>query len=240
MRVGLFLDEVEQSIQNRTTRQVPIDRDDLLQMAERALSDLAVGGEWDWSKVWLSPMIQTVTGVKDYSLPDDFPENFVRGGQDTGQGYLCKLSDGTNESPLTHKGHEQYFSQNLTGASNGRPSNYTVRRDAGAAVLSVFPPPDSNSDSNYTILGLYVPTYWKFESEDDLIPAGAVIRPYLRESVLAMWYLGRNAAQLKEHQIMASEQLAALRFRQARARRSRAMPKLSESGTYNANSQMGR
>ena len=240
MKVDLLLDEIEQSIQNRTTRSVAIDRDDLLQMVERSLSDLAVEGEWDWDKIWLAPMIQTATGNRHYPLPEHFPENFTRGGQDTGQEFMCKLSDGTNESFLIHKSPEQYFTQNITGGNNGTPAFYTVRRDAGTPLLSIFPPPDNNGGSHYTILGLYTPSYWKLESQDDPLPGGASLRPFLREAVLQKWYLGRNAVQYAEHKRSTSDQLGLLRYRQAKSKRIRMIPRLSETGTHNDYSQMQR
>lgn len=170
MKASAILDQVELEL-----RQKGIRYDDRALMLKHMSFDLATlcGMEdWDWAMIAVDPVIKTITGKRDYDLPANFPDNFVRWGTPTGQKWLCNLDDGVNDNPLDYVSPAQFYSMNLSGQTNSRPSKYTVLSNpAGGRRLYLSPPPDANgSTTYYTIHGLYVPTDWALHDESNLPP----------------------------------------------------------------------
>jgi hypothetical protein len=123
--------------------------------------------DFDWAETWMDPMLETQTGVREYELPDDFPLNFVP--TETGDGYMCILkTSSTVEQKMDFLSLERFYSANLSAESNGTPSHYTIKTTkTGRRILALSPLPDS---STYTISGLYRPTNWALDDQDEVPP----------------------------------------------------------------------
>ena len=170
-RAADILRDIEFELRDPATGQVRATRPLLLALMSEELRELTGMEAWDWAMVHLDPVVQTVTGTHTYDLPDNFPENFVRYGGDSGESWVCKLDDASNESLLTYKPPTEFYSQNLRALSNGRPESYTiVTSAAGRRQIRLAPPPDANGTSNYTIDGLYIPTDWTLDEESQIPP----------------------------------------------------------------------
>lgn len=176
MNISIILDAVEQQVQDRATRRSPVDRMILLAWLEQELNTLAGMYEFDFLVKRVDPLILTTTGKRNYPLPEDFPENFIQGGDDGHR--LCKINDGSREAFLDYKPPAEYFSRTIEDEPNAKPKDYTIMTQAGGAKeIFLGPPPDSNSDLNYTIIGLYRPTHWTLDKQDEIppIPANAAV-----------------------------------------------------------------
>lgn len=231
MKAKYLLDQVEREATDKLTRHFPFDRLSLLETLGEELNELTGLTDWDWCLVWLNPVITTSEGVYRYALPSNFPENFVRGGGSTGEHFLCKISDGSTESFLEHQSLAQYYSNDLTAQTNSTPIKYSVESDSGGGrLLLLFPAPDSNSDDNYTVMGLYRPTDWELDEEDE-IPTVPGNNPILRNRVLARMLMPRNPQLAGYYQQQADRNLAYLRLNHAKSRRNRLQPRLGQSGS---------
>jgi len=164
MTCGDLIDSVVQQLQDPVTRRVPRDRILLLDWLGQEVSELASAYQIDSLASVLEP-VTLEPGRARYPLPDDFPENFLRGGDDDGESFLCKLDDASVESQLDYLTPSRFFSEYKTGAgtvsSNGRPNDYTIITQKGAKEIFLGPPPD---DSNsYILTGVYIPTRFVFD-----------------------------------------------------------------------------
>lgn len=179
MKVKKLLDDIEQSPAYRSMpRELRPDRQMLLSWMSVELGELTSKiPDSDIFAIRLEPAIVTVDGLREYSLPKDFGTNFMRKDADT---WSVMIDDGTTESQLAYKIPTEFYAQNLRGESDGVPSCYTIvttQRARRELVLS--PPPDGE----YTIDGLYIPTDWDFQDEDDLPPLPAN-NPILKYAVM--------------------------------------------------------
>lgn len=166
-----LLDEIEQESRYLAAGVVLPDRLTLLEWMSSGLNSLSGKmHDADCFAIHLNPVIGTTEGTREYDLPDNFGSNFAR--MTTGEDdFCCMLDNGTNESALHYKSPAQFYGQNLKAESNSTPSAYTVMsKDDGHRKLVLSPPPDDNSDANYTIGGLYQPTDWKLSEESALPP----------------------------------------------------------------------
>ena len=235
MRAKEFLDQVEFTLR-QTFGEIPPDmsRLRLLQITGWELTNIASQADWKWARKWLEPVISTYTGQREYKLPEDFGENFVFGGDDLGERYVCMLDDGSNDSTLEYVAPEKFFSKNRTGASNSTPSEYTItRRSDGIKILHLDPPPDSNSDSHYTINGLYVPERWEIKEEHQQLPITGSYDGLLY-GVLARAVTGTNPRQAADWQSFSRGKIRELKQREANAGHvQRLKVKLSRTGTGN-------
>jgi len=232
MKVKYVLDEIQLEASHRVTKHINVDRYELLEILSQELNTLSGLINWDWALKWIDPVIKTTTGQSEYDLPENFPDNFIFGGEPGGTEHLCKLDNGTAESFLTHQSPAQFFSNNYTAVSNSTPHHYTVMtRPAGGKFLKLYPPPDSNDDAHYTIKGLYVPTDVGITEEDEILPLPGN-SPILRNQVLARYFRGRNDSAMNYFESKAFENLKNLRYMQARSKRIRMQPRL---GYYGSN-----
>ena len=238
MKVKYLIDEIKSEAEDRITRKVSLDDFEILDRIGVELTFVSGLEQWDWATEWLDPVISTITGVTEYPLPENFPENFVRGSGERGAHYLCKLSNGSTESFMTYLPIHSFYANDLTAASNGTPSDYTVRTTASnSREIVVYPPPDSNSDSNYTILGAYCPTEWTLKEMDSLppVPGNCAI---LRHLTLGWYFKQRNPVLSRDYENKAQLDLASLRLREAQQRRARISPKMGEWDYYSDYSQV--
>jgi len=226
MKVKYLLDEIEQEAAHRITGHIATDRFELLTLLSQEHVTLCGQFNWDFAQKWMDPVIKTKTGVYDYPLPDDFPLNFVFGGDKSGDKFLCKINNDTNESYLDYETPAQFFNHDYESATNSSPTNYTILSSpSGGKKLRLFPPPNSNSDTHYEILGVYTPDDWQLADEDD-IPAVMTSSPFLRHRVLARYLRGRNNEAAAFFMQQADRDLVLLQFRHARSRRMRVTPRL--------------
>lgn len=158
MQIRELIQQVRSELQNTVTRGLEFDAYEIMDRAEIVLRGLAKE-DWSFLTQHINPAIKTHTGVRNYPLPDNFGDNFVRGSDD-GSRFVCKLSDGTGEQHLNYQSPAQFFDADFEGASNGVPADYTVQSDAAFyKEIWLDPPPDSNSSTHYTVRGLYKPTF---------------------------------------------------------------------------------
>ena len=182
MKVSQILDNIEQRLQNTVTRRSPVDRIRLLDLLNQELNTTLTMMFFAPLSKRLHPIMLTEEGKSNYLLPDDFPENFIKGTntvRDEGR-FLCKLDSGTAESEMRYFSPARFFSKHREDEDNGRPTDYTVfaNQDGGKEIW-IAPPPDTNSESNYTLAGVYQPTVWNLREEDVLSPIGALaVLPY--------------------------------------------------------------
>lgn len=160
-----------------TEKQIP---DDLTQKVylSQVFRELAEKHPFSFLTVRLDPALTTVENQRNYSLPSDFPDNFLRHAGDRGEKHLCKLDKGTSESLLDYETPVTYFSRDQSAETAGEPVAYTIMAlPSGNKEIWLAPKPDDNADSNYTISGLYIPTEWKVEDDNDLplIPSTSVL-----------------------------------------------------------------
>uniref|UniRef100_A0A6M3L2M7 Uncharacterized protein n=1 Tax=viral metagenome TaxID=1070528 RepID=A0A6M3L2M7_9ZZZZ len=213
MKVQHILDEIEISL-NELGRSA-VDRGLLLRHMSFDLSELVNNGEWDWSMVHLDPILSLVESQRDYTLPDDFPDNFVRGAGDRGDKFCCKLDNETNETLLDYLVPSQFYSKDLLAETDGTPRYYTISAvTGGRRRLSLSPPPDDAA--TYTIDGLYIPQNYELDYEDDLPPMP-------NPTILKYTILRRYAPSV--YDVPYQQALAAMHMAQARNRRGQLIPK---------------
>lgn len=145
--------------------------DEITTRLNSKLQEIAEMGEFECFNVRLNPAVKTRTGVRNYELSDDFPGNFIRGSGEEGERRMVKLSNGTNEWHLEFESEAKFFARDVTAETNARPTAYTIRANAaGGRELWLAPPPDANSDSHYTISGIYRPVSFRFMDGSDQLP----------------------------------------------------------------------
>jgi hypothetical protein len=168
-----LIERVLSKLRNPTTQQnLGVDAYDLLDDLRAYLLSLASLESWSWLQVHVDPIAKTETGKRAYPLPRDFPDNFLRNASN-GLDYLCKLSDGSSESFLGYLPAVEFFASDRAAATNGKPASYTIQTNAaGRKEIALDPPPDSNSDSHYTIRGAYVMGFKNLQM-DSVIPLEA-------------------------------------------------------------------
>ena len=187
MNIKLQLDEVEQICLD-AGRSKP-DRFTLMKWLASELNELStkvLNVDWFLKKMTAIP---TVVGTRTYTLPTDFPANFIPHAAQrfyqplllTGDKWCCILNDGSKDALLEYESNAQFYSRNLYGESNGRPSVYTVTVNLdGSKNLVVSVPPDVTT---YSISGLYEPTTWTITDETQ-IPTFPANSPVLKYGVL--------------------------------------------------------
>jgi hypothetical protein len=164
-----LIERVLRKLKNPTTQQnLGMDAYDLLDDLRLYLMELASLEQWSWLQVHMDPIAKTETGKRNYSLPRNFSDNFLRNASN-GVDHLCLISDGTSEGFLEYEPATRFFSSDRVAASNGKPSSYTIQTNAsGQKEIHLNPPPDSNSSSHYTIRGAYVMGFKNLHMDDEI------------------------------------------------------------------------
>ena len=187
MNLKLQLDEVEQICLDQGKSKP--DRFTLMKWMASELQELTtklLNVDWFLKKMTAIPC---VVGTRTYALPSDFPANFIPHAAQrfyqplllTGDKYCCIMNDGSKDGLIEYESQAQFYSRNLYGEPNGRPSVYTITYNSDGSkniVLSV--PPDSTS---YTVSGLYEPTSWTVTDETQ-IPTFPANSPVLKYGVM--------------------------------------------------------
>ena len=235
MLIRNYLDSIEDQVRHPITRKNPVDRWELLDILADEVRKLSGDFQWDWAATHLNPLIQTRTGTRSYLLPKGFGLNFARGAEDRGgETFTVTLSDGSNEVPLTYNEPARFYARNLEAESNSTPSVYTIDTlPSGRRRMTLSPPPDSNSDSQYTISDLFVPTDWYFENHDFLFPIPGN-SDVLDHRILARVFEDRDESRFLIHTRGAIEGRDRLLLAQARGRRTRISPRKSKYATGNS------
>ncbi len=225
MQVKEMLDDIEQQLSYRGLA-IP-DRFIMLSWMSNELNEITGRYQFDWSFVHVDPVIKTVEGQRAYMLPADFPDNFVVGASEgRGDQYCCKIDDASTESLLTYQSPVQFFSKSLRSSSDSKPSHYTIMSlPNGRKEIQLDPPPDDNSDSNYTVDGLYQKADWKLEEMDALPPLPG------NSAVLRYAVLRRCDAAF---QARYEEALAILALRAAQHRKTRLVMTMGENSQTNS------
>ena len=176
MKVSEILDDIEQTVEDRTSGRIKApDRFVLRDWLSRELKRVVAMADWDWAVVYLSPLIVLQASKRAYLLPENFGSNFIRWGADEGDKYLCRLIDGTTEAFLDYESPAAFFGNNHSETTTGRPNKYTVTsRPDGRRELQVFPLPDTTAR---TIAGAYIPTDWSLEDSDQMpaVPGNSAV-----------------------------------------------------------------
>lgn len=165
--VGELLNSIEWHCQMRHVR--PPDRVRLRVLMADQFREITGKGDFSWAKMKFSTSITTTEGTRYYLLPHNFSHNFE---VDPSTGVpCCKLHDGVGEKEIKYISPEEYWGKNLDGQANGIPTEYTVMHQAdGTKLLYLSPPPDDNGGSDYTIDGIYIPSYLDFDDDGDYVP----------------------------------------------------------------------
>ena len=169
MTIELLLDQIERAFMLELGRSAPVDRMVMQDLVEQSLARLAAQDEFDFLKTSLEPLIQTEPGVREYSLPSNFPQNFLRFSHpDTGeQSYACKIDDGSAANVMIYEAPETFYRRDLSAESNAQPFAYTIiGMPSGGKQIVLAPPPNTIS---YTIAGVYMPS--EFDLNRDSLPA---------------------------------------------------------------------
>ncbi len=211
------------------TKQLPVDSQELIGLLSEELEILSGEFQWDWAASPIRPAIRTTTGKREYALPADFGLNFARGADRSGEAFVVTLSDTAGESLFAYESPARFYSRNLLAESNNRPSVYTIRTDptTGRRLMVMSSPPDANGDTGYyEVNGLYVPTTWHFEDDDQILPVPGN-SALLKHRVLSRVYEQRDKGLHAFHDSMARRALSSLLMAQARSRRFSIAPRLS-------------
>ena len=222
MLVSDILDDIDEVLER--TGPVAPDRLILTKWMSQELREIIGKGTWTWAQQHLNPTIATQTGIRNYLLPANFPDNFTRAAGEQGDEYAAMIDDGTNESQLTYIAPELYFTRNIRGTANGRPSEYSIiGSSSGGRELFLFPAPDSNTSTYYTVDGLYQPTDWTL-TERDQRPLITGNSPILKFAVLRRL----NGDFEAKYQ----EALGFLRYEQSKSSKARFAPAVPHRNTY--------
>jgi len=235
MRVRDYIERLTRSLRDPGTKDAPLDKQQLMAILSEELEYLSGEFQWDWAASTIRPAIRTVVGKREYSLPIGFGLNFARGADRQGEAFTVTLSDASNEGLLRYESPARFYSRNLLGESNNRPSLYTIRTDPmqGRRLMVLSSPPDANGDTGYyEINGLYVPENWNFNDADQMMPVPGN-NPLLKHRVLARVYETRNRELHAFHVRQGQHALSKLLLLQARSRRTRLSPKLSRTQSGN-------
>ena len=164
-----LIERVLGKLRNRVTQQVQqVDAYELLDDLRMVLIELASLEDWSWLHVRMDPIAKTETGKRNYALPRNFPDNFLRNASN-GLDHLCLISDSSSEGFLGYQPATRFFASDRVAASNGKPSTYTIRTNAaGRKEIALDPPPDSNSGSHYTIRGVYTMGFKDLKLDDEV------------------------------------------------------------------------
>lgn len=234
MKIRQFLDQIEDHVRDRVTKELPVDRWELLDYLSNEVRILSGKFRFNWAASILRPAVKTKADEREYILPENFGLNFIPGG-DQSENFTVTLSDGTNESPLRFISSERFYAMNLEAESSGRPSQYTIITDPTSSrrkiVLSTIP--DSNSDSNYGVNGMYVPTDWSFESHDLMLPVPNN-SDLLEQRILMRVFENRDQQRFGIHAQMAQNSMDHLLLQVAQSKRHRFIPRLSRDGWRNS------
>lgn len=235
MIIRNYLDSIEDQIRHPITRQTPVDRWELLDILADEVRKLTVDFQWDWAATYLNPAIQTQESKRSYLLPKSFGLNFARGAEEKGgETFTVMLNDGSNEVSLTYEEPGRFYARNLEAEADATPSVYTVTTlPSGRRQLILSPPPDSNSSSQYTINGLFVPEDWYFENHDFLFPVPSN-SDVLDHRIIARVFIERDGNRFLVHSREASRAEAKLKLAQARSHRTRIAPRKSKYATGNS------
>lgn len=159
MKVKDVLNLVEILLQKESSQNTP-DRTKLLQLLQLALGSL--NDQFNTFIRKLDPIVLTQDEVREYSLPEDFGENFVR----RGNRYLCKCKDTYSEWDLKFEPVEDFYDRDFVSETSSRPHSYTILTGFdGRRKLVISPKPDGE----YTVYGLYRPR-WTEVTEESEIP----------------------------------------------------------------------
>ena len=183
MLTSAMLDGVEQACTlGRTGKTAAPDRAVLLDKLNEGIAEIVSMEEWDWAMVYVRPIVGLQASKRDYPLPANFGDNFVRHGYDDGTKWMCKLHDTTNaiESFIDYEAPAQFFSRNTASTSTGRIGVYTITSDIGGSRRIHFDPLPDATTGAWQVSGLYIPTDWSVSEEAHLppLPGNAVILRY--------------------------------------------------------------
>lgn len=175
MTVDKLLDQIERRADSMLTGKAPVNRLELLSLLEDELEELLSMDQFSWAQKILDPMIQTEPGVRDYLLPNDFPDNFMRTGDSmTGEPkHSVMLDDGSSNSYLTYESPQQFAMRDLSAETSARPEVYTIKTTTSGKFISLAPPPNT---TDYTISGSYIPSHIRLEPSTDVAPVSEVLR----------------------------------------------------------------
>jgi len=177
MLVKQLLDDIELTLHEQGI--APPERLILLNWLSNELNELTSKVESELFYVYLDPIISTIEGQRAYDLPVNFPENFVKNKADS---WAVTISDTNTDVPLSYVPPQEFYSMNLVGESNAKPTKYSVMSSAnGQRKLLLSPPPD---DTGFTISGLYKPTDWSIDY-DTALPPLPLNNQVLKYAVLA-------------------------------------------------------
>ena len=169
MTIELLIDQIDRAHMLETGRKLPVDRMVIQDLVEQSLSSLASQDEFDFLKQALEPLIQTKPSLREYPLPENFPQNFLRfSNPDTGeQSWSCKIDDGSSAQTMRYESPEAFYRRDLSAEPTGQPFAYTIiGMPSGGKQLVVAPPPNTTS---YTISGVFMPS--EFNLNRDSLPA---------------------------------------------------------------------
>jgi hypothetical protein len=169
MTLELLIDEIERAYWLELGKALPVDHMVVQNLIEQALVRLASQEQLDVLKASLEPFMQTEPSVREYSLPEDFPSNFLRyKDPDTGQTeWACKLDDSNSAWALDWEPPEVFYRRDLSAETAAQPTAYTITRTPnGSKQLVLAPPPNTTS---YTISGVYMPA--SFDLDRDSLPS---------------------------------------------------------------------
>ena len=167
MKVGYILDQVEQRLRDPVTRASPVKRPRLLEVLEAELNSIIQANNFPNLARHAAPIVRATPGRKQYDLPSDFPENFVREADSPGSGsYSCFLVDSSdNQSTLTYLTPGRFFAKHDPDEADSEPSDYTILilEDGGRSIV-LGPTPSAACQ----VHGVYKPDYWEVQEEDSL------------------------------------------------------------------------
>ena len=231
MKASLQLDLIEQEIIDPETRAALPDRRILLKWLSRELTRLSSLDEWDFLAVRNDPIATLTEGKRNYRLPDEFPTNFLQSFDEFcgEKRYMCKISNGTNDNFLSYASPAVFAARESVADGNGCPTEYTIESTPGGSKeIRLGPPPDSTAR---TIWGLYVPTNWDIDDEDE-VPALPGNSFYLQNSLLARIYERTAPALSAAAATRATQDLNALYMANARNRAAILAPQYNYGARY--------
>jgi hypothetical protein len=176
MNTTEWLDDIEDEIR-MLPRKVNYTRFKLLDWASVELNRLSGSIDSDIFNIHLNPVISTADGERYYDLPDNFGINFIMGGGDYGEKFMCVLNNNDSESLLEFLPSSRFFGMSLASESESAPHYYTILSKPDGRKQLVTSPP---ADAVYAIDGVYRPTDWKLTEMSSLppLPGNSAILKY--------------------------------------------------------------
>lgn len=159
MRAKNILDLVEDLIKQESSQVYPVGRERLLSFLTLALGNL--NDQFNSQIRKLDPIALTANGVREYPLPEDFGENFIK----RGSIWLCKCQDSSSEWTLEFEPAEDFYQRDLFAETSARPYAYTILTGFDGRKKLVISPP---ADGEYKVYGLYRPVMLQVTEETDL------------------------------------------------------------------------